>query len=77
MLPGRTPAGVPGHRGEEGQDLLHPTGGLWDIYKTLFKYDPNSLVHGVLFAREQIKISSRLLAAHWRRSRPPGRAGRG
>lgn len=35
----------------------------WSIYKTLFKYDPNSLVHGVLFAKEQIKIS-RLLTAH-------------
>ena len=35
----------------------------WSIYKTLFKYDPNSLVHGVLFAKEQIKIS-RVLTAH-------------
>lgn len=35
----------------------------WNIYKTIFKYDPNSLVHGVLFAKEQIKIS-RLLTAH-------------
>ncbi len=35
----------------------------WTIYGTLFKYDPNSLVHGVLFAKEQIKIS-RLLTAH-------------
>lgn len=35
----------------------------WSIYKTLFKYDPNSLVHGVLFAKEQIKVS-RLLTAH-------------
>lgn len=35
----------------------------WTIYKTLFKYDPNSLVHGVLFAKEQIKVS-RLLTAH-------------
>lgn len=35
----------------------------WAIYKTIFKYDPNSLVHGILFAREQIKIS-RLLTAH-------------
>lgn len=35
----------------------------WSIYKTIFQYDPNSLVHGVLFAREQIKIS-RLLTAH-------------
>ena len=35
----------------------------WSIFRTVFKYDPNSLVHGVLFAREQIKIS-RFLTAH-------------
>jgi len=35
----------------------------WSIYRTVFKYDPNSLVHGVLFAREQIKIS-RFLTGH-------------
>ena len=35
----------------------------WLIFKTLFKYDPNSLVHGVLFAKEQIKVS-RMLTAH-------------
>lgn len=35
----------------------------WNIYKTIFKYDPNSLVHGVMFAKEQIKVS-RLLTAH-------------
>ncbi|MBV9925500.1 MAG: CRISPR-associated protein [Acidobacteria bacterium] len=35
----------------------------WEVYKTIFRYDPNSLVHGVLFAKEQIKIS-RLLTAH-------------
>ena len=35
----------------------------WDIYKTIFNLDPNSLVHGVMFAKEQIKIS-RLLTAH-------------
>lgn len=29
----------------------------WSIYQTIFNYDPNSLVHGVLFAREQIKIA--------------------
>lgn len=34
-----------------------------DIYRTIFAYDPNSLVHGVLFAMEQIKIS-RMLTAH-------------
>lgn len=35
----------------------------WTIYRTLFMYDPNSLVHGVMFAKEQIKLS-RLLTAH-------------
>jgi len=35
----------------------------WSIFTTIFKYDPNSLLHGVLFAREQIKIS-RMLTAH-------------
>jgi len=33
------------------------------IYETVFRYDPNSLVHGLLFAREEIKIS-RILTAH-------------
>lgn len=40
-----------------------PPESWWSIFQTIFKYDPNSLVHGVLFAREQIKIS-RLLTAH-------------
>ncbi len=40
-----------------------PPEAWWSIYRTLFKYDPNSLVHGVLFAKEQIKIS-RLLTGH-------------
>lgn len=35
----------------------------WSIYKTIFQYDPNSLVHGLLFAKEQIKIT-RFLTAH-------------
>jgi len=35
----------------------------WSIYKTVFAYDPNSLIHGIMFAREQIKIS-RFLTAH-------------
>lgn len=42
--------------------FIHPED-WWMIYKTIFKYDPNSLVHGVMFAKEQIKIS-RLLTAH-------------
>jgi CRISPR-associated protein Csb1 len=40
-----------------------PPEAWWSIYRTLFMYDPNSLVHGVLFAKEQIKIS-RVLTAH-------------
>jgi len=38
-------------------------GDWWKIFETIFAYDPNSLVHGVMFAKEQIKIS-RLLTAH-------------
>ena len=35
----------------------------WDVFKTIFRYDPNALVHGVLFPQWQIKIS-RALTAH-------------
>lgn len=35
----------------------------WDVFKTIFRYDPNALVHGVLFPQWQIKIP-RLLTAH-------------
>jgi CRISPR-associated protein Csb1 len=35
----------------------------WDVYKTIYKYDPNALVHGVLFPQWQIKIA-RFLTAH-------------
>jgi len=41
--------------------FIHPED-WWAIYETVFKYDPNSLVHGILLAKEQIKIS-RLLTA--------------
>lgn len=34
-----------------------------EILTTIFDYDPNSLIHGVLFAKEQIKIN-RILTAH-------------
>ena len=40
-----------------------PPAKWWKIYKTIFQLVPNSLVHGVMFAKEQIKIS-RLLTAH-------------
>lgn len=41
--------------------FIHPED-WWAIYQTIFKYDPNSLIHGILLATEQIKIS-RLLTA--------------
>jgi len=46
----------------EKKYFFYPDG--WGaIYSTIFKYDPNSLVHGILFAKEQIKIA-RFLTAH-------------
>jgi len=42
----------------------HPLpGDWWNIFSTIFRYDPNSLVHGVLFPSLGIKIS-RMLTAH-------------
>ena len=35
----------------------------WDVFKAIFKYDPNALIHGVLFPQWQIKIP-RVLTAH-------------
>lgn len=35
----------------------------WNVFKTIFEVDPNSLVHGVLFPQWQIKIP-RALTAH-------------
>lgn len=35
----------------------------WNVFNTIFKYDPNALVHGVLFPQWQIKIP-RVLTAH-------------
>ncbi len=40
-----------------------PADRWWDVFKTIFRYDPNALVHGVLFPQWQIKIP-RLLTAH-------------
>jgi CRISPR-associated protein Csb1 len=42
--------------------FIHPED-WWSIYKTTFQYDPNSLIHGLLLAKEQIRIS-RFLTAH-------------
>jgi CRISPR-associated protein Csb1 len=47
-----------------GNNRAHPPPDRWwDVFKTIFKYDPNALVHGVLFPQWQIKIS-RMLTAH-------------
>ena len=35
----------------------------WNVFRTIFRYDPNSLVHGVLFPAMQIKLP-RMLTAH-------------
>jgi CRISPR-associated protein Csb1 len=42
--------------------FIHPED-WWSIYQAVFKYDPNSLVHGILLAKEQIKISRFLTAS--------------
>jgi CRISPR-associated protein Csb1 len=42
----------------------HPLpGDWWNVFRTIFRYDPNSLVHGILFPAMGIKIS-RVLTAH-------------
>lgn len=40
-----------------------PPGNWWKVFRTIFQYDPNSLVHGILFPQWQIKVS-RVLTAH-------------
>lgn len=40
-----------------------PASQWWNVFKTIFEVDPNSLVHGVLFPQWQIKIP-RALTAH-------------
>jgi CRISPR-associated protein Csb1 len=49
------------------QDLgkkTHPLpGDWWNVFRTIFRYDPNSLVHGILFPAMGIKLS-RILTAH-------------
>lgn len=40
-----------------------PASQWWNVFKTIFEIDPNSLVHGVLFPQWQIKIP-RALTAH-------------
>lgn len=47
-----------------GSKKAHPPAEKWwDVFRTVFKYDPNALVHGVLFPQYQIKIA-RFLTAH-------------
>lgn len=47
-----------------GSKKAHPPADKWwDVFKTIYKYDPNTLVHGVLFPQWQIKIP-RFLTAH-------------
>lgn len=49
------------------QDLgkkTHPLpGDWWNVFRTIFRHDPNSLVHGILFPAMGIKLS-RVLTAH-------------
>lgn len=48
----------------DGYKNAHPPAEKWwDVFKTIFRYDPNALVHGVLFPQWQIKIP-RVLTAH-------------
>lgn len=47
-----------------GKKKAHPSPeAWWTVFSTLFKYDPNALVHGVLFPQWQVKIP-RVLTAH-------------
>lgn len=47
-----------------GSSKAHPPAEKWwNVFKTIFEIDPNSLVHGVLFPQWQIKIP-RALTAH-------------
>jgi CRISPR-associated protein Csb1 len=46
-----------------GKKAHAPAEKWWQVFKSIFKYDPNALIHGVLFPQWQIKIA-RLLTAH-------------
>ena len=46
------------------EDRTHPLpGDWWSVFRTIFRYDPNSLIHGILFPAMGIKLS-RVLTAH-------------
>lgn len=47
----------------DGNKAHPPASQWWNVFKTIFELDPNSLVHGVLFPQWQIKIP-RALTAH-------------
>ncbi|NJN64063.1 MAG: CRISPR-associated protein [Acidobacteria bacterium] len=48
----------------DGETIAHPPPERWwNVFRTIFEFDPNSLVHGVLFTEWQIKIP-RALTAH-------------
>ncbi len=47
----------------DGKKAHPPASQWWNVFKTIFEVDPNSLVHGVLFPQWQIKIP-RALTAH-------------
>jgi len=47
-----------------GKKRAHPPPeAWWKVFSTIFRYDPNTLVHGVLFPQWQVKIQ-RMLTAH-------------
>lgn len=47
-----------------GKKRAHPSPeAWWKVFSTIFRYDPNTLVHGVLFPQWQVKIP-RMLTAH-------------
>jgi len=47
-----------------GSKKAHPPAERWwDVFSTIFRYDPNALVHGVFFPQWQIRIA-RVLTAH-------------
>jgi CRISPR-associated protein Csb1 len=46
-----------------GKKAHPPAERWWNVFQTIYQYDPNSLVHGVLFPQWQIKIQ-RILTAH-------------
>lgn len=48
----------------KGSKKAHPPAAAWwKVFKAIFRYDPNALVHGVMFPQWQVKIS-RALTAH-------------